>query len=176
MKQALINYIKHGKCDTYRTPPEAVYPLLPYLEKYRKNVFKDGAVFWECCDSGNSNITRILKEKGFSVISTDITRGHDFLSDPPLRDTIIITNPPYSLKTEFLKRAYELQQPFCFLLPITTLEGVARGKLFREYGLELAVLDHRINYIDARKNVWFNSSWFCWGVLPDKLIFLEVNK
>ena len=90
---------------------------------------------------------------------------------------IIVTNPPYSLKDDFLKRCYEYGKPFCLLLPITSLEGIKRGKLFRENGIELIVLDKRCNFINSNdKNNWFNTSWFCYKVLPRQLIFEELIK
>ena len=39
---------------------------------------------------------------------------------------MIITNPPYSLKDEFIKKCYEWNKPFCLLLPITAFERKAR--------------------------------------------------
>lgn len=168
MKKAMINYMKNPKNDELYTPPEAIYPLLKYLPKDK--------IYWECTDFGNSNITKVLKKNGYKVISTHINSGFDFLKDKPnFEFDVIITNPPYSLKTEFLKRAYQLGKSFAFLLPIHTLEGKKRGKLFRKYGLQLLVLDKRINFMKNKKNVWFNTSWFCWKLLPNDLIFEEVK-
>jgi len=167
-KQALIHYTKMPKNDEFFTPPEAVYPLLKYLPK--------GITCWEPTDPGNSVISRLLEEHGCKVISTHKETGFDFLVDTPdFEFDLIVTNPPYSLKTEFLERAYELGKPFCFLLPIHTLEGVRRGKLFRKYGIQLIVLDRRINFMRDKKGVWFNTSWFCWKVLPRDLIFEQVK-
>ena len=164
----MIDYMKKVKNDEWYTPPEAVYPLLKYLPKDK--------IYWECTDFGKSNITKVLKENGYKVISTHIKDGFDFLKDTPTFDfDVVITNPPYSLKTEFLRRAYELGKPFAFLLPIHTLEGKERGKLFRKYGLQLLVLDKRINFSKTQRNVWFNTSWFCWKLLPKDLIFEEVR-
>jgi len=169
MKKAMIDYMQKPKNDELYTPPEAIYPILKYLPKDK--------IYWEPTDHGDSNITKILRKNGFKVISTHINRGFDFLKDEPDFDfDIIITNPPYSLKTEFLKRAYEIGKPFCFLLPIHTLEGVERGALFRKYGIQLIVLDRRINFMKNKKNVWFNTSWFCWKLLPKDLIFEKVEK
>jgi len=101
MKKVLISYIQHKKNDEFITPPEAVYPLLKYLPKDK--------IYWECTDDGNSGITAVLKEKGYKVISTHISKGFDFLKDKPtFKFDIIITNPPFSLKNEFLERAYSL--------------------------------------------------------------------
>ena len=169
MKKALINYIKQAKHDQFYTPPEAVFPILKYLPKDK--------IYWECTDCGNSSITKVLKERGFNVVSTHINNGFDFLRDTPnFNFDIIITNPPYSLKTEFIRRAYSFGKPFLFLLPLTSLEGKSRGKLFRENGLQLIVLDSRINFMADKKNVWFNTSWFCWKLLPSNLIFERVIK
>ena len=167
MKKVMIGYMQNIKNDEFYTPDEAIYPLLPYLPKDK--------IYWECTDFGSSNITKILKENGYKVIGTHKKFGFDFLKDEPNFDyDIIITNPPYSIKNDFLIRAYELNKPFCFLLPITALEGRVRGELFRNFGIEVLVLDKRINFMPNNKNVWFNTSWFCWQVLPEKLMFVKV--
>jgi len=167
MKQAMINYIKNVKNDELYTPVEGILPLLKYLPK--------DFIYWECTDFGDSNITKVLKNNGYKIITTHINTGFDFLKDEPNFDfDCIITNPPYSKKDKFLERAYELGKPFCFLLPITALEGVNRGKLYRKYGIEVLVLDRRLNFMKNKKGTWFNTSWFCWKILPEKLIFESI--
>ena len=61
------------------------------------------------------------------------------------------------------------------LLPITALEGVERGKMFRENGIELLVLDRRLNFMENKKSNWFNTSWYCYHVLPKQLIFETIK-
>lgn len=118
----------------------------------------------------------MFREKG-NVVKTTHKRDLNFLTDKPDFDfDIIITNPPYSLKDEFLKKCYEYGKPFALLLPITALEGVERGKMFREHGVELLVLDKRCDFLDNKKSNWFNTSWFCHNVLPQQLIFEELKK
>lgn len=169
MKKAMINYMQNPKHDELYTPVEAIKPLLKYIS--------DDWVVWEPTDHGRSNISKLFGEKGNSVIATHIDRGFDFFNTgEKSKFDCIVTNPPYSLKTEFLKRAYELKRPFALLLPITALEGIERGKLFRKYGIELLVLDRRINFMEEKKNNWFNTSWFCYKILPQQLIFEEVVK
>jgi len=168
MKQAMINYVKNEKYDEFYTPREAILPLIPYLPKDK--------IYWEPTDFGDSEIVKVLKEFDFKVISTHIKDGFDFLNDTPdFEFDIIITNPPYSLKNQFLRKCYEYQKPFALLLPITALEGKERGEMFRKFGIELLVLDKRINYSRSKKNVWFNSSWFTYKILPQPLIFAEVH-
>ena len=124
MKQAIINYIKQAKNDELYTPKEAIYPILKYLDKNK--------IYWECTDFGGSNITKILRENGFKIINTK-KEQIDFLEQTPdFKFDVIITNPPYSLKNEFLKKCYEYNKPFLLLLPLTALEGKERNKLYKE--------------------------------------------
>lgn len=156
--------------DELYTPAYAVKPLIQYIP--------EGSIIWECT-SANNNIAKALRKNGFTVIETHINAletNFDFLEDKPSFDwDIIITNPPYSLKNQFLKRVFELGKPFAFLLPITTLTSRVRGELFREYGIQVLVLDTRIDFT-GKKNNWFNASWFCWDLLPRDLVFAELKK
>ena len=164
MKQAMVNYMQQEKNDELYTPDEAIVPILKYLDKEK--------IYWECTDFGESNITKVLRENGFKAIHTS-KNEIDFLKDKPSFEfDVIITNPPYSLKNEFLKRCYEYNKPFALLLPLTALEGKERGKLYREKGIEVIVLDKRINFMKEKKNVWFNTSWFCHDIC-DKLLSFE---
>ena len=167
MKKAMIDYIKKEKNDELYTPEYAIKPLIKYLPKNIK--------IWECTDYGESNITKVLKNNGYEVISTH-KKDFDFLNDETdFEFDMIITNPPYSLKDEFIKKCYEWNKPFCLLLPITALEGKNRGELFRKYGIEVMVFDGRVEFMKKKGN-WFNTSWFCYKVLPEKLIFEELKK
>lgn len=172
MKQALIDYIKRGTFDELYTPVEAIYPIIPYLKN------KEYTTIWECTDYGESEITKVLRDNGFTVITSHIVDKKSYFDYEPQENyDIIITNPPYSLKDEFLKRSYELQKPFMLLLPITAFEGIERGKMFRENGVEVLVFDRRINFMQkqGKKGAWFNTSWFCNNVLDRQLIFHKLS-
>lgn len=167
MKQAMIDYMQKPKNDELYTPDEAIEPILKYLDKDK--------VYWEPTDFGGSNITKVLKMGGYKVIATN-KEELDFLKDEPnFEFDAIITNPPYSLKNEFLEKCYEYGKPFLLLLPITALEGKERGRLYREHGLEVIVLDKRINFMKEKKNNWFNTSWFCYKVCDHELNFEKVE-
>jgi len=167
MKQAMINYTKNKKHDHFDTPAYAVEPLLPYIHKSFK--------IWEPTDTnGESQITKVLQKHGCEVITTSI-KDFDFLKDiPDFRYDCIITNPPYSLKDEFIKRCYELSLRWAMLMPLTALEGIQRGNKYRDKGVELLVLDRRVEFTGG--SCWFNTSWFCKGILPEKLIFARLDK
>ena len=177
MKKAMIDYIQKPKFDEIYTPEYAIKPLLKYLPK--------NIVIWECTDYGQSNITKILKENGYKVISTHTHTQFDFLKDQPnFEFDVIITNPPYSQKDKFLEKCYEYNKPFALLLPITALEGIKRGNMFRKNGLELIVLDKRVEFMEnmiedydkKKSGNWFNTSWFCWKLLNKELNFEELIK
>ena len=129
--------MKTNYSDDFQTPPEALYPLLPYLKK-------DWTI-WECA-CGKGNLSDFLKEQGYNVIATDILTGHDFLKWKPEKFDCIVTNPPYSLKQQFLERCYELKKPFALLLPLTTFETAKRQRLFKKYGVQVIFFDKRINF------------------------------
>ena len=167
MKKAMIDYMKKEKDDEYYTPKEAIIPILKYLDKNK--------IYWECTDFGESNITRVLRENGFKVMHT-YKDELDFLKDDPVACDVIITNPPYSMKDKFIKRCYELNKPFMLLLPLTALEGKERNKLYKKYGLEIIVLNKRVNFRKDVNNVWFNTSWFCRGICNKQLNFEEIEQ
>lgn len=169
MKKAMINYIQSERNDNLYTPEYAILPLIKYLPK-NKNI-----TIWECCDYGDSKITKLLKENGYNVVSTDIVSGFNFLTDEPdFEFDMIITNPPYSIKNEWLQKCYEYNKPFALLLPVTALEGEFRGSLYDKYGISTIILNKRVNFTD-KNNVWFNTSWFVWNLegLPNNKLYFE---
>lgn len=170
--QAKINYSKNGPNDEMYTPEYAVKPLLTYLPEDKNTVI------WECTDYGSSNITKVLKEAGYTVKSTHITNSNfDFLKDTPdFEFDMIITNPPYSTKDDFIKKCYEYGKPFALLIPLTSLEGEDRGKMFNTNGIEVLVYDTRVNYMDNDSTAWYNTSWFCHNILPKTLVFHHLVK
>ena len=160
----------NGRTDEFFTPEYALKPLLPFLNK--------DWVIWECA-WGKGALATHLENKGFKVIGC---KEQDFLTDLINKHAfdIIITNPPYSLKGEFLERCYELGKPFALLMPLTTLEGIKRGALFKKYGIQLIIPNRRINFITPSgkgSGAWFQVAWFTWGLnLPKDLIFVELNR
>jgi len=145
--------LKANKVNDFQTPVIALDPLIPYLPHR----------IWECA-CGKGNIVNYLSSKGFNVLASDINDGHDFLVWSPSLDSFdaIVTNPPYSLKDEFLKRCYLLQKPFALLMPLTTLEG-KRQLWLEKYGIEIILLDKILNFETPSgegTGSWFATAWF----------------
>lgn len=155
--------------DELYTPEEAVKMLLPYIPTNIK-------VIWEPTAIDDSKIVKVLQDAGYKVIKSHIKDGQDFFTYEPDEYDMIITNPPFSLKDKFLKRAYELNKPFMMLLPITALEGQARSEMFRQSGVQVIVPNKRFNFMKDRKGSWFQTSWFCSGVnLKSDLVFVNIK-
>ena len=169
--------MRNGSPDDFQTPPEALEPLIPYLNK-------DWTI-WECA-VGKGNLFKALKDKGFEVLGSDINSEEpysiDFLKEKNLvwEMDCIVTNPPFSLKQEFLERCYELQKPFALLLPLTTFETAKRQNLFKKYGLQIIFFDKRINFETPSgkgSGSWFATAWFCWGLnLPKDMMFVKLKR
>lgn len=154
--------------DECYTPEEAILPLLPYLKKEW--------TIWDCA-YGSGRLAEHFNKHGFNVLGII---NYDFLkegSETIGKFDFICTNPPYSKKDEFLKRAFEIGKPFAFLLPLTTLEGIKRGKMFREREIQLIIPNKRINFEipSGKKSSWFATAWFCYKLnLPKQLNFVEI--
>ncbi len=113
--------------DYYSTPPTAVEWLLKY-ETFNKNI-------WEpCC--GEGSICETLKNKGFTVKSSDIfdygyegTIIQDFTTVTEKFNGDIITNPPYNQIIPFVLNAWNLcENKFAMLFKINVLESIQRHK------------------------------------------------
>ena len=116
--------------DWYATPAHAVRSLLE-KEKF------EGYIWEPAC--GDGAISKILKESGHEVFSTDlIDRGYgegqeDFLTTGRGLFDNIITNPPYDKKilTPFIDKAVSLSLRKCALiLRIQALEGKDRRRIY----------------------------------------------
>jgi len=165
----------NGRSDEFQTPKEAILPLIPYLKKKW--------VIWECA-WGKGSLAKHLKEEGFNVIGDSdvdfLEVGLDDSFQHLAKYDCIVTNPPYSLKEEFLKKAFEFGKPFAFLMPLTALEGKKRGALYKKYGIQLIIPNKRINFITPSgkgSGAWFQVAWFCWKLnLPKDIMFVELKE
>ena len=155
--------------DIFQTPPSGVEVIIPYI-------LKEWKILEPAC--GEGQVVKTLEKYGFEVHGSDIMHGFDFLSTlaaPEGDFDCIITNPPYSLKTAWLKRCYEIGKPFALLLPLTALEGRERMKMYKEHGIQLLMPPGRINFgtpSGKGSSSWFFAAWFTWGFnLPEQLTF-----
>lgn len=160
--------------DECYTPEYAVTPILKYLDKNK--------IIWCPFDTEDSEYVKVLKREGFQVVYSHIDSGQDFFEYEPPEWDIIVSNPPFSLADDVLKRVYELGKPFILLLPLKYLQAIGRGKMFVDNGIQLLSFDKRIGYYtngDMTKPQEGNyqaSSYFCWKILPKDLIIEILEK
>lgn len=135
--------------DECYTPENAAAPLFPFLDKTK--------TYYEATSGLSSSLVRGLRAGGFSVVESD---GADFLSlsAGDIHDGTI-TNPPYSKKTVFLAHLYKLGKPFAILLPVSAIQGQARGKMFMEHGISLLVYNRRVDFT-GKKAPPFGVAWY----------------
>lgn len=154
--------------DEYFTPPEAVKPLLRFIPTDK--------ILWCPFDKATSSYVKVFKEAGYRVLHSHIDEGKNFFFyEPEEPYDVIISNPPFSVKDDILRRLTELNKPYAMLLPLPTLQGQKR---FDDLvGSEALIFDKRINFFtdeaqtQMAKGVAFASIYVCKGVLPEKLIF-----
>lgn len=172
-------YLTSGRTaesDECLTPRYVVEPIIKYILKKK---FKS---VWCPFDKQDSYYVRLFQEKGLKVFFShkDINNGDFFKVDVPKCDCIV-SNPPFTLKDEILKKLYEINKPFAVLLPIQSLQSQKRTKLFMQYGLELLSFDQRACFymsgdLDAIKfGNHFASAYFCKNILPNQLIFEKLH-
>lgn len=111
--------------DLYPTPPEVTVALMRFLN------FPSGVSVWEPA-AGDGDMADVISQYAFPVYVTDIRDGTDFLQSSIDGADWIITNPPFSLAEEFIRRAAELNKPFAMLLKAQYWHAAKRAKLFEE--------------------------------------------
>ena len=170
---------KQGKLnpnDEFYTPNYAIEPLLKYL--------KSNSVVWCPFDSLESNFVKILKEQGHKVINSHIENGFDFFEyEPKVEYDYIISNPPYSLKSEVFDRLFKLGKPFAMLVGVVGLfESQKRFTMFKDNDFEIMYFNKRISYFKnysdqkPRLNPPFSSVYVCNKMLPKQIVFELLNK
>ena len=162
--------------DEFFTPHYAVEPILEYVPR--------DAAIWCPFDQPDSSFVRALETRGNKVVATHLDSGHDFFDTPvPQGTDFIISNPPYSLKTEVLQRLFSLGTPFAMLLGVVGLfESQRRFEMFRDNEFEVMYFNRRVSYLrdpeDEKPalNPPFSSVYICHKMLPEKIVFTEIDK
>lgn len=169
--------------DEYLTPAYAVRPLLVHLYSFKRHFKQDNQrdpIIWCPFDKEDSEYVKLFKEKGYNVVYSHIDDGQDFFEYEPEQYDVIISNPPFSKKDDILKRLYELNKPWCMLLPLPTLQGQKRfNYLVRAQAL---IFDKRVNFFKnlkgekaMAKGVSFASIYIAKDFFDNDLMFEKLN-
>jgi hypothetical protein len=175
---SLINLLAKGRPDNFQTPEWPVLSLLSHIPpSFDFQIGKKG-ILDPCCGEGQLVKSINTYFKTSIAFGQDVDQGVDFLNNNQTYDNVscIITNPPYSIKDEFIARCYELKKPFALLMPLSALEGRKRQPLYQEHGMQLVLLPKRVNFKTPSgkgSGAHFATAWFTNGFgFPKDITYL----
>lgn len=175
---------KRRKNDLYETPEWAVRSL------FSREKFPGGEI-WECA-CGNGRISKVIEElyPHANSVHSDIDNkyytlnNYDFINGDPehrfsfFRPDFIVTNPPYSLFSEFVLKAKQVcKQKFAFFIKTNGLHGIKRYKeIYSDKEFPLArvyLFDRRVNFDGFTVSNTLESCWivFCKHHVGPPLLF-----
>lgn len=172
-----MDHVAGSQNDEFYTPPYAVRPILKYIAKE--------SCVWCPFDTEDSHFVKLLKEHDCEVIATHYSSGDDFFDThtPGFMADYIVSNPPYSKKTEVLERLFLLGLPFAMLVGVVGLfESKRRFKMFKENKFEIMYFDKRVayfkNYDEQTPSIHppFSSVYITQNILPNRIVFEEITK
>jgi hypothetical protein len=153
------NY-KPGPQDVMQTPPHALEPLYPLLDK--------SMIYWEPAAGPEQLIVKAMTAQGYHIRGTDISYDpeYDVFTYAHTMDGSLhkwdaaITNPPWSNKYDWFELFFSLGKPFALLVPYETTAAAEFKKL--------AVMYHNkpwpINKLEIERRLSFKTPNYGWGM------------
>jgi len=177
MTKSPITLLKSNSYNDERyTQTSGVAILTPYL----KPVSKILCPF----DKEWSAFVSVFEAEGHEVTFSHIDDGKDFFTytaEEVAEFDYIISNPPFSKKSEILAHLEKLGKPFAMLLGAAGIfESKTRFECLKNLEIELLIPDKRMKFISPYSDIAGNppfSSWFlCHRILPEKIMFAYLNQ
>ncbi len=170
--------VERRELDFYPTPAECTLALLPYIPQSVKSI-------WEpAC--GDGAISKILIEKGYDVYSTELRTdsgygagGLDFLTQRDIGADAIITNPPFNMSEDFIKKALLCSDVVCMLLKSQYWHAKTRQKLFNDHVPAFILpLTWRPNFFgtEAKGSSMLDMIWTVWIIGNHDARYTPLNK
>lgn len=108
-----LDKVANSHNDEFYTPLYAIKPILEFIPPSVK--------VWCPFDTEQSLFVKELSKTN-EVVYSSLLNGQNFFEiEVPENTKYIISNPPYSLKTEVLERLFKFDIPFAMLLGIVGL-------------------------------------------------------
>jgi hypothetical protein len=156
--------------DVYITPAYCVDKLLPWID-FAVRAPSQTVTFFEPC-RGTGALTDRIPAHAYRE-HCEISEGVDYLAttvEPGL--DIIITNPPYSLALEFLRKSLGEAYTVVYLLRLNFLGSVARKPFWDEHPpTHLFTITPRPRFVNGGSDSC-EYGWFIWDrggrVLTDR--------
>ncbi len=159
--------------DLYETPEWLTEAIVPQLARYNPRRILEPA-------AGGGAIVRVLR-RAFStavIDQGDISTGQDFLTHPYAGPyDLIITNPPYSLALEFVKRALPLHASrgaVVMLLRMNWLGSQERAPWMRLHTPSMYVTPRRPSFINGGSDAT-EYAWMIWDCSPARVVILNTD-
>lgn len=171
-----LDLVANSKNDEFYTPLYAIKPIFKYVKPQSR--------IWCPFDSKKSLYVKYANLLGHTVYNSHIDEGVDFFNVSfEGKVDYIISNPPYSLRTQVLKRLFDCNVPFAMLVGVVGIfESQERFNMFKHNEFEIMYFNKRIaffrDYDDEKPalNPPFSTVYICRGVLPKQIVFEEINK
>ncbi len=166
---------KRTEMDFYPTPPAVTEALLRFLDLPKETVI------WEpAC--GENDMAYVMLNAGYTVVTTDIIYGQDFLTEPLPGCDWIITNPPFSVADKFIEHCAEHGKPFAMLLKSQYWHARRRYDLF--YRIKPSFVcpltwrpDFQFKKHETRKSPLMDVQWCVWIPPYDqKTVFVPLER
>ncbi len=143
--------------DFYPTPKEGTLALL----RSRHGPIRSKDVHE--CACGSMDMANVMSEEGFTVVSSDIVTGVNFLELSNPMAPQIMTNPPFDLAAEFIQKAHDLNVEYlAMLLKMTFWNAVKREPLFRSCPLTAVLpLTWRLDFL-GKGAPTMDMAWYVW--------------
>lgn len=155
--------------DYYPTPASGTIALMNFLQLPLQRVIYEPAC-------GDGKMSEVIESYGYNVISSDINEscygmgGVDYLQSSPVKCDAIITNPPFCLSEQFIRKAISESRIVCMLLKSQYWHAAKRYQFFNEFPptyvlpltWRLDFLEHERNAGDKKGNPTMEVAWSVW--------------
>lgn len=168
--------------DFIPTPPYATRVLFEYVAPHMKDTDRIRDIWDPACGAGH--MCEVFKEYGFERVMGSDSEDYGYQGvqypDPKLLDftnhhTItadaIVTNPPYALMEDFIKRGLSMSETdFALLTRIQVLEGQNRyNKFFKVVPpTKVSIFSDRVPFktgaVVRRASKMFTHCWLYWDI------------
>ena len=148
-------FLKH---DDYMTPKSAWENIKEYIPSDK--------LIWEAF-YGDGESGKYLTDLGFNTIHEPIDFFENNLGE------IIVSNPPFTLIPQILKRLHELNKPFILLMPSSKINTQYFRKLFcnNDDPVQIIIPKKRIAFnkringeVIKTKSCNFDCFYYCWRI------------
>lgn len=158
--------------DEYFSPQNVVDMIVPYIlkSKYR--------TIWCPFDKEDSRFVVTFKDLGYDVVHGHIDTGQDFFRYTEPQGEIVVSNPPFSKRTEILKKLFQMDLPFALVTNSNGLfDAKPRIRLFRENGVQLLIPYGRMKFFRKADGFMthpnFQSIYVCNKLLDKQIEFSD---